>query len=169
MWMTPHTMVGVTLAVSVPDPYLAGSLAFVSHYVLDFLPHWNQEPTFYGKKAIALYFDFFLALGLGLSVAFQFPLFSSQFWLVIICAAFANLPDAIRIPHLILYRNLILSSKRKTPYYYLERFHDFVDQDIQHSRAELVWKFAQGKVWLGISMQILVVIVSSYFLWRFFQ
>ena len=46
MILTPHAIVGATLANIFPnDPFLGFSLAFASHYILDIVPHVEYKVT----------------------------------------------------------------------------------------------------------------------------
>jgi len=42
MLLTPHTAAGVAIASLLPEPWLAIPLSFLSHFVLDFIPHWDR-------------------------------------------------------------------------------------------------------------------------------
>lgn len=50
---TPHVVVGAVIATKVVNPALALPLAFVSHFILEKVPHWNPhlntETEKYGK------------------------------------------------------------------------------------------------------------------------
>ena len=162
MWMVPHTLAGVTAVETIQNPILSLPTALMSHYLLDFIPHWNQIPTFYGKNAKYLYIDFFIALGIGLFFAFQYPFGSYQFWIVIVGAALGNIPDAIRIPVLI--KRDRTESTRFWLYDFIERFHHFIDQDVQHEREDLVWKFMKGRKIFGILAQVAVCIFCFWLL-----
>jgi hypothetical protein len=39
----PHAIVGATIATKTGNPLLAFPLAFLSNFILDFLPHWNPH------------------------------------------------------------------------------------------------------------------------------
>ena len=44
MTLTPHAIVGAAIASTIPDqPLLGFSLAFLSHFVLDAIPHWDYK------------------------------------------------------------------------------------------------------------------------------
>ncbi|QQS39516.1 hypothetical protein IPM62_02805 [Candidatus Woesebacteria bacterium] len=43
MLETPHAIVGAVIVSKVVNPYLGLSLAFLSHFVLDKVPHWNPK------------------------------------------------------------------------------------------------------------------------------
>jgi len=41
MFITPHMFVGVAIGVKVSNPWIVFFLGLFSHYLLDFLPHWD--------------------------------------------------------------------------------------------------------------------------------
>jgi hypothetical protein len=41
MFLSAHLLTGMSVGVAVGNPYLAAPLGLVSHYVLDFLPHFE--------------------------------------------------------------------------------------------------------------------------------
>ena len=41
-----HAVAGAAVGSFIPNPWLAGIAGFISHYVLDFIPHW--DPIVYG-------------------------------------------------------------------------------------------------------------------------
>jgi len=73
----PHTAVGAAIATKIPNPFLAIPLAFLSHFLLDLIPHWNpslyRETKKYGKPTKkSTWFvigDVILSLGVGLFLA----------------------------------------------------------------------------------------------------
>lgn len=108
MLATSHALAAGVILKTVPDPRIALPLALVSHFILDFLPHWdfvtNQNNhghslTLAGeRKRIKLTF---LA---GLDVIFGFGL---TFWLfqnlnpslLLLTIFFAQLPDWLEMPY----------------------------------------------------------------------
>lgn len=44
----PHAVVGATIATKIPNPFIAIPAAFLSHFLLDVIPHWN--PHLYTEK-----------------------------------------------------------------------------------------------------------------------
>lgn len=107
MLETPHVAVGAALATKIPNPLLAVPLAFLSHFVLEKVPHWNPhlvtEMKKYGyptKKSIGIIIvDSSVALVLGLFIAYQaIPDYSRA--ATILAASFASvLPDLIEFPY----------------------------------------------------------------------
>lgn len=73
----PHTIIGATLATKIPNPLISIPLAFLSHFPLDLMPHWNPslytETEKYGKptkKSTRLVIiDTCLSLGVGFFLA----------------------------------------------------------------------------------------------------
>lgn len=87
-----HILVGSTIAVSIKQPLLALPLAFVSHFVLDALPHFGYSRAGYGTalKRKMTYVELPLdVLGI-IIVLFTFHL--SEI-LITSCALLAVLPD----------------------------------------------------------------------------
>ena len=149
MWLVPHTLVGVTIASKIPNPLIAIPLAVLSHFLLDATPHWTTTISTRGRDFYIFLTDFGLGFVLGLIFAFRAEAFSPEFWLVISCAAAANLPDAIRFPHYFYGYNSKL-------FWLTERFHRWVDQDVRHNTPFF------GMMGFGILTQVLVV---AFCLW----
>ena len=101
MLLTPHTLAGVVIATKVTNPYLALPLAFLSHFALDIVPHWDfltgvEKVTPVILKRIAG--EFLVALAVGLFFAFR-ALPDKNLFLRICAGAFlANLPDGLEMP-----------------------------------------------------------------------
>lgn len=54
MLSTPHLLVGAAIVAAIPNPAISLPLAFLSHYALDSIPHWDGSPkTPFNKKTIA--------------------------------------------------------------------------------------------------------------------
>ncbi len=116
MTATNHTLTGVLIGLSVHQPVVAICLAFVSHFVLDAIPHYS-DPKFTGKKlAPILAVDFTIALIiLGSLVVLQ-----PQYWLLAIaCGIAAASPDLMWFPLWV--RQLL--GKPKKPLNIVQRFH----------------------------------------------
>jgi hypothetical protein len=95
MLSTPHLLVGAAIIKVVPDPLLGLPLAFLSHFALDSIPHWDGSPKApFSKKllgGIAVDYALGASLVLALTINYSSP---SQyiFWLG---AFLATLPDFI--------------------------------------------------------------------------
>ncbi len=107
MLLTPHTVVGVAIGAAVSNPVVAVPAAFFSHFLLDFIPHWDDL----GLGKVAEHFQHlprrsFQAIFLDALISLSFVLFF-LYWAmpdygvvanVIACALAANLPDFFYIP-----------------------------------------------------------------------
>jgi len=151
MWLTPHTLVGIAIASKIPNPLIAIPLAFLSHFLLDFIPHWTTTIATRGRDFYIFLLDFGLGLLFGVAFALRAGTFSPEFWLIICCAAAANLPDAVRFPHYFMgYNSKILD--------FWEKLHTWVDQDVRHNTPFF------GMKGLGVLTQVLIVALCFWLL-----
>jgi len=159
MTLGTHAVVGASVASLVPgSPVLAFILGFVSHFLLDAIPHWDYKLHSLERKNgdkmqsdmhfnRAFLFDLmhisFDAL-LGLLIAFIAFRGSPAFpYIILIGATGAMLPDALQF---------VYFKWKREPLRSLQRFHG--------------WVHAKGRVhdpFLGIMFQIIVVIVAISF------
>lgn len=107
MLLTPHTIVGVAVATSVPNPYIAVPIAFALHFVGDLVPHWDIFSEIKGedrKNGWAL-LGVMLDLGLGIAVGIGFSAYA--LWglgdltlavSIFLCGIASALPDALTGP-----------------------------------------------------------------------
>ena len=109
MLETPHALVGAALAVKIGNPLLSIPLAFLSHFVLEKVPHWNphlnKETEKYGKPTrettMIVIADSSLALILGSSIAFSQP--NTTMIIGTLLSSFAAvLPDLMEAPYFFL-------------------------------------------------------------------
>ena len=102
MLQTPHVVVGTAIAIKVGRPELAIPLAFLSHFVLDRVPHWNPhtytEAIKYGipkrKTLLLTAVDIGTAFFLGLWIDTTFLPDYRQI-LFILLAAFASVLSSL--------------------------------------------------------------------------
>lgn len=151
MLETPHVIVGAAIAAKVGSPYLAIPLAFMSHFVLDRIPHWNPhfytESKKYGKpkmqSVVMAIVDELVALGSGLLIAYQFMPDYKMVATVIACCFFSVLSDQIKLPY------FFLNIKKGL----LEKWVNF-ERSIQ----------IEVKPFWGITTQILTILASLYWI-----
>lgn len=103
----PHVVTAAAIATHIPNPTISLPLAFVSHFALDMLPHWNPQLNIdlkkHGKIAknhnVLNFFDSGAALVLGSYLSLRvFPDYTHA--VVIFIASFlAVFPDVIKIPY----------------------------------------------------------------------
>lgn len=109
MLLTPHTLVGVAIAATVPDISIAVPVSFVMHFMGDLVPHWDfythttKEQRLNGWRPIAVMAD----LAIGIAVGMFFTLYA--LWVLknpylaasIFLSGIASvLPDALTGPSL---------------------------------------------------------------------
>ncbi|KKU29026.1 MAG: hypothetical protein UX92_C0009G0018 [Candidatus Amesbacteria bacterium GW2011_GWA1_47_20] len=99
----PHTLIGAAIATAIPDPRISLPLALLSHFVTEYIPHWNPhlftELKTLGhitrKTTLIVAADATAALILGTWIALRSPR-----PLIILAACFlAVLPDVLEIPY----------------------------------------------------------------------
>lgn len=144
MLQLPHTTMGLLLAETVQSP-LAIPLAFISHFILDTVPHWDfftngKELLLWRKLAILI--DFILSLILGILYCILHTDNYSQVVIALSCCVAANLPDVLEIPYFLGWQNKLTSYVLKV-------------QSFLHWRAQLPW---------GLLPQLLLVFFGIFFL-----
>jgi len=109
MLLTPHTIVGVAVAATVPQMGISVPLSFVLHFVGDLIPHWDfyvgttKEERLKGWRPLALMID----LSVGIAIGLTFTLYA--LWVlnnpplalnIFLCGIASVLPDALTGPAL---------------------------------------------------------------------
>ncbi len=106
----PHVLVGAAIATVVPNPLISIPLSLASHFLGDYVPHWNPHfPTElkkYGRLTPATFvilmadsaIAVFVGLAIGQALYPDFPTGLLTFNLLACCLA-SVLPDVVEIPH----------------------------------------------------------------------
>ena len=110
MLETPHVFVGAAIATKIPDPLIAIPLAFLSHFVLEMVPHWNphlnSETEKYGyptkKSTLLVVADSSLALISGSLIAYSALPDTGRSLTVLFACLASILPDLIEAPYFFL-------------------------------------------------------------------
>lgn len=103
----PHAMVGAAIATAIPNPLISVPLALASHFITDYVPHWNPhihtEKKRYGhvtkKSILILTVDAGLALFFGLWLASNALPNSTQALNIVLCCLASVAPDVAEIPY----------------------------------------------------------------------
>jgi hypothetical protein len=109
MLETPHAALGAAIAVKIGNPLIALPLAFLSHFPLETLPHWNPhiytEVKTNGKLSngtlAVIWLDVATSLGVGFWIAYQAIPDIKKAAIIIAACFFAVLPDLIESPYFI--------------------------------------------------------------------
>lgn len=96
MLETPHALVGMVIVAAIPNPWVSLPLAFLSHFAVDMLPHWNWQPDARPLSLLGITLDLILLEIILARLAFQSPLQ----WGLVGGAFFAILPDLLEAPHI---------------------------------------------------------------------
>lgn len=151
MLLTPHTVAGIAIGAAVSNPVLAIPAAFFSHFLLDFLPHWDEI----GLGRLAEHFQriprrSFRIILLDALISLSFVL-TFLYWAmpdygvavrIIACSLAANLMDIFYIP-------LVFFKKRWGWVMWAIKLQSWIQT---RSRAPLLF---------GISIQLFAIAVGS--------
>lgn len=99
----PHTLVGAAIATVIPNPLISLPLSLFSHFITDYVPHWNPhlntELKTLGKVStrskVIVMADAGLALMIGTYIATR----SNNFIVVMLACFLAVAPDVAEIPY----------------------------------------------------------------------
>ncbi|MFH1840566.1 MAG: hypothetical protein ABH807_00175 [Candidatus Shapirobacteria bacterium] len=99
----PHTLVGAVIATRISEPLVSLPLAFLSHFWLDVIPHWNPnlytEKLVHGrplkKSAELVAADTLVSLGAGSFFAWRFWPDWQRIIIIYLACFLAVVPDVI--------------------------------------------------------------------------
>jgi hypothetical protein len=106
----PHVLVGATIATLIPNPIISLSLSLASHFITDYVPHWNphigSEKKKYGHilplTVAIIVIDSVLALIIGTYLSSRFLPNTNQFIVTMLCCFMAVAPDVVEAPYIFL-------------------------------------------------------------------
>src|SRR5476651_2153688 len=107
MTSTNHAVTGMLVAAAIRRPELALPSAFLSHFLLDEIPHWSHVFKKWRYTKISVIADLVLAFALTLLAA---ATLKRSAWLILAASVLGVLPDAMWItefngPKLMLEKN----------------------------------------------------------------
>lgn len=70
MTSTAHAIVAGAIASKFPDPMVAASVSFISHFVMDLIPHWDMGTNWKGRKKHATGVLAILETMTGITIAY---------------------------------------------------------------------------------------------------
>ena len=168
MTLTTHAIIGASAATMFSfHPAAAIAAAFLSHFAIDAIPHWDYAPRSFRKDPQNPLNDdmvinrdsiFDLAcigvdivLGMALSLLI-FPTESAyQFWIVFFGAGFGILPDPLQF---------IYWKWRHEPFSGLQRFHIW----IHNSSDSLKGRWKIGLFYQAVLVFGFLILTKAYFL-----
>lgn len=148
-------MVGAAIATLIPNPLISLPLSLASHFITDYIPHWNPHINTELKSAgkistrskIIIMADSGLALMVGTIIASHYLPDTNRFIVMLMCCFLAVSPDVAEIP-----------------YYFLgmKKVH-WISRLISWQRTHQ-WNVAP--IW-GFLAQLIVIVVSALLIYRF--
>lgn len=143
MTATAHALVGGAFAYSLQNPALGITLSFLSHPLLDMIPHWDFGWGWRKKTKLKLFCEASLDLTLGVIVSYALFGQYTNFYYFGLCVFASVLWDLVEIPY----------------WFFNWRFAPFSTiYAIQHhiqGRAKLPWGILTQVVTVGIFIVIL--------------
>lgn len=135
-----HALTGGVIALAIKEPAIALPLALLSHFAVDYIPHWSMNPKYAFKRKFNIYLtlDTLICILLAVLSVIYLP----NGLLVAVCMFLAASPDFMWAYHR-LYREKIKGLKRD--YGPIAKFHSAI-QESSHYRhgkrgliIELMW------------------------------
>lgn len=141
-----HTTTGIAIALAVHNPALALPLAFVSHFVLDAIPHYGDDLLDGSDKFFQRFIVADAIAGFGIAILMMY-LVPEHYMLIALCGVMATAPDLMWLP------NHIRQIKKQPskPHNILMRWH----HDIQFEHP--VWGIAGEVLWVSIMLTYIIV------------
>lgn len=99
MTASNHVAAGALIAAALPQPALAIPLAFISHFVMDALPHYGDNDN---HSWLNRHFKYVLGVDMLLTSAILLTLIAAQpvgWVLLVICGLVAVSPDILWVPY----------------------------------------------------------------------
>lgn len=141
MIVLAHFLIGALIGKSLESFLLIAVLAFISHFLLDAIPHLDQgsfkkREDWKAGTWFLVFIDVVIGAGFALYFALQF-----EFWPIAIGAAFAVLPDVIN--------NLAwMFGWLRKPFF--KQFHEIHDK--------IGFKLTRELLWLGVILEVVVIL-----------
>ncbi len=99
MMATAHALVGGAIAASTNNPALGISLSFVSHPILDMIPHWDFGWSWKKKTKIKLFIESFLDLMVGVGISYLIFGRNLNLWYFLACILASEAWDIAQTPY----------------------------------------------------------------------
>ncbi len=142
MLSTPHILVGGAIVKFIPNPLISLPLAFLSHFLFDFIPHWDFKISLKPNLLLSAFADY----AIGLSLIFWLSLGDVDQLVILLGGISATLPDFVLGSQ----RVLNLKFLEIWPLNLMNNFH----MEIQN-RVSVFW---------GLVFSIITILASTYIL-----
>lgn len=132
-----HALTGALVASAIKQPALALPLAFLSHFVIDALPHWNYRIGNLKKRHMAMAIDLIASL---LLLVILSQTVNADAWVVFAGGILGILPDTMWLPYFLTGKPSAIN-KPKNPLHQFRRFHFWIQwsETKKGAAVEAVW------------------------------
>ncbi len=149
MTATVHALVGASIASKLTDPTISLPIIFVSHFLLDKIPHWdpltNKASKSFDRIIIEIVIDYLV--GYTLVILFYGILFPSPTLPYLLLAAFiSQLPDTLEGPYIL--------TRKHFPFFYQI-------YQVQHWFHDVLYNARLGVPW-GVVTQVVVAAIFLF-------
>ena len=161
MLLAPHILVGAVIAASTPNPLLGLLFAFLSHFLLDRIPHWEysieplkQIKTKGIKYCLPIIRRVALDAGLGfivLILALSVSKNNSSFAIYVLGGFFGALPDGLSFLMFLAKKNGFASK--------ILNLFSVVHQSVHFSKEK-----GLPPMRVGLSTQAIAILLALYFI-----
>lgn len=158
MTATAHALVSAAIATAIPHPTLAMSLAFVSHFIMDTVPHWDFGTNWRTRSKTTTGIIAVVDTIIGFTLAYF--LFSGKVNSVVLlgCMVAGNLPDWLEAPYYIFFANQHKQNPTKNAIFWEQlTYRIYKIENIFHTKMQAP---------LGIITQIITVVFFLVLLQR---
>lgn len=140
--LTPHALIGAAIYTFIPNPWIGLPLAFLSHFVADWIPHNHYHSKTSENGEFATSCNNFLKVGTDFAIGIilcAFIAWRHQNILFILAGFGAMFPDALSFFEL-LYKKYSLPAKKifLPPLTYIRMFHLWIHAKEDPRRISLV-------------------------------
>lgn len=146
MTATAHALVGGAIASTISDPAIGITLSFLSHPLLDMVPHWDAGLGWRNKTKKLLFIQASCDMLLGLALAYLLFGRNLNFWYFMACFIASESLDLLQIPYWFFKWNF-------PPFSWVYKFQHHIQ-----GRATLPW----GILTQVISFALVVLILQSF-------
>lgn len=158
MTATTHALAGALIAGSISNPIASITASFLSHFALDFIPHWDFGIEWRNKSKKRLFWELLIDITTSAILAFllyAYLLNGTDYVRLFLSVLAAQLPDYLSVPGKIFRRNFGFAGIRFPSFLWMRNI-----QKICHNKLN-------NPFW-GITTQVISVLAVYVLLYRLF-
>ncbi|MBI4058354.1 hypothetical protein HY408_01170 [Candidatus Gottesmanbacteria bacterium] len=139
-----HALIGAAIASKIPNPYLAGTLAFATHFLCDMIPHWDLGTNWRKRSRFATGTLAIIETCIAMFGTYTlFSIYVPNTTTLALAIVASLLPDWLEVPYYIL-----LPHPPKV-FYYIYRTQSYLHSRLQAPMGILTQMIVVG-VFLGV-------------------